>query len=80
MVEQQDPAPSSLVHDGAMVTLTMSAPPDIEALLGLVAQEPAYQSLKPEYKKVLDAFLGNPSVSRSMDAQDTPSSSGNPDK
>jgi beta-lactam-binding protein with PASTA domain len=79
-VEQQDPAPSSLVHDGAMVTLTMSAPPDIEALLGLVAQEPAYQSLKPEYKKVLDAFLGNPSVSRSMDAQDTPSSSGNPDK
>jgi beta-lactam-binding protein with PASTA domain len=71
-VELQDPAPSSLVHRGALVTLTVSVPPDIEALLGLVAKEPAYQNLKPEYKRILDAFLVNPSISRSMDNPSTP--------
>jgi len=73
-VELQDPAPNSVVHRNALVTLTVSAPPDIEALLSLAAKEPAYQNLKPEYKTVLDAFLGNPSVSRSMDSPSTPNS------
>jgi len=72
-VEQQVPAPNSPVRRGGVVTLTVSRPPDIEGLLGLVAKEPAYQSLKPEYKTFLDAFLGNPSVSRSMDNPSTPS-------
>jgi hypothetical protein len=67
-VEQQNPAPNSLVHDDAQVMLTMSAPSlDFGALLGLVAKEPAYQNLKPEYKNVLDAFMGNPNVTRGMD-------------
>ena len=67
-VEQQSPAPNSLVHDDAQVMLTMSAPSlDVGALLGLVTKEPAYQNLKPEYKNVLDAFLGNPGVTRGMD-------------
>jgi len=67
-VEQQNPAANSLVHDDAVVMLTVSMPAlDLGALLGLVTKAPAYQNLKPEYKKVLDAFMGNPSVSRSME-------------
>ncbi len=66
-VDQQDPAANSPVHRGAVVTLTVSTPPDIGALLGLVSKEPAYQNLKPEYKNVLAAFLGNPSTPRSME-------------
>ena len=77
-VEQQDPAPNSPVHHGAVVTLTVSRPPDIQALLGLVANEPAYKNLKPEYKSFLDAFLGNPSTSRSMEPQDAPSGTAAP--
>ena len=79
-VEQQDPAANSPTHRGAIVTLTVSMPPDITALVGLAAKEPAYQNLKPEYKNVLDAFLGNPSVSRSMDSPSTPNSPGIPNK
>jgi hypothetical protein len=71
-VEQQDPPANSFVHRNAIVTLTVSMPPDIESLLGLAAKEPAYQNLKPEYKNVLDAFLGNPSTPRSMDSPSTP--------
>ena len=72
-VEQQDPPPNSPVRRGALVTLTVSTGPNISVLLGLVAKEPAYQNLKPEYKSVLDAFLGNPSTPRSMEpAPDTP--------
>jgi hypothetical protein len=71
-VEQQDPPPNSLLHRNAIVTLTVSMPPDIESLLGLAAKDPAYQNLKPEYKNVLDAFLGNPSTPRSMDSPSTP--------
>ena len=66
-VDQQDPAANSPLHRGAVVTLTVSTPPDVSALLGLVSKEPAYQNLKPEYKNVLDAFLGNPSTPRSME-------------
>jgi hypothetical protein len=72
-VEQQDPAANSAVHVNSVVTLTVSTPPDVEGLLGMVAKEPAYQNLKPQYKKVLDAFLGNPSTPRSMDSPDSPS-------
>jgi beta-lactam-binding protein with PASTA domain len=77
-VEQQDPAANSLVHRNTMVTLMVSTPPDIGALLGLAAKEPAYQKLKPEYKNVLDAFLGNPSTPRSMDSPSTPSTPNSP--
>ncbi len=66
-VEQQDPAPNAAVRRGALVTLTVTIGPNVPALLGLVAKEPAYQNLKPEYKNVLDAFLGNPSTPRSME-------------
>jgi hypothetical protein len=58
----------------------VATPADIEGLLGMVAKESAYQNLKPEYKKVLDAFMGNPSVSRSMADQDVPNSPSNPTK
>lgn len=66
-VEQQDPAANSPLRRGAVVTLTVSTAPDVSALLSLAAKEPAYQNLKPEYKNVLDAFLGNPSTPRSME-------------
>ena len=79
-VEEQSPAANSSVHRGAMVTLTVSTPPDISALLGSVAQEPAYQNLNPQYKKVLDQFLGNPSTSRSMDSARTPTTQNVPGK
>lgn len=70
-VESQDPPPNTLVHDDKVVTLRVASPGDIAGLLGLVSKEPAYQNLKPEYKKVLDAFLANPSISGSMDDQST---------
>jgi len=79
-VEQQDPTANSSTHRGAIVTLTVSMPPDIGALLGLVAKDSAYQNLKPEYKKVLDAFLANPSTPRSMDSASTPDSPSTPTK
>jgi beta-lactam-binding protein with PASTA domain len=74
-VEQQDPAPNTPVRSGALVTLTVSTGPDIDisGLVGLVKKQPAYQNLQPDYKNVLDAFLGNPSTPRSMEpAQDLP--------
>ena len=80
-VEQQDPAANASVHRNTMVTLTVSTPPDISAILGVAQQEPAYQKLKPQYKKILDTFLGNPSTPRSMD-EDTnaPNTSSQPVK
>ena len=77
-VEQQDPAANSSVHRDSTVTLIVSRPQDISALLGMVAKEPAYQNLKPEYKKALDAFLGNPSTPRGMDSPSVPSSPSTP--
>jgi beta-lactam-binding protein with PASTA domain len=76
-IEEQNPPANSTVSPNTMVTLSVStySGPDIGALLGLVEKEPAYQKLKPEYKKVLDAFLGNPSTPRSMDEAPAP---GNP--
>jgi len=56
-VVQQDPPPSTLVRHDASVMLTVTAPPDVGVLLGLVTKEPAYQKLNPEYRNVLDAFL-----------------------
>jgi beta-lactam-binding protein with PASTA domain len=79
-VALQDPAPNSLVHRGALVTLTVSVPRDIEALLGSVAKEAAYQNLKPEYQNILKQFLGDPSISRSMDMPSTPNSPSTPTK
>jgi beta-lactam-binding protein with PASTA domain len=72
-VASQSPAAGSPVHEGGLVTLTVSTPANIEALVGLAAQEPAYQKLKPEYKGILNLFLDNPAVSRSMADQDVPS-------
>jgi beta-lactam-binding protein with PASTA domain len=56
-VVQQYPPANSTVHHDMVVTLTVTAPPDVGALLGLVTKEPAYQKLNPEYRNVLDAFL-----------------------
>lgn len=73
-VSEQAPAAQSPVQDNATVTLVVSTPPDIGGLLGFVSQQPAYQKLKPEYKSVLDAFMGNPSTPRGMgDAPAPPS-------
>jgi len=78
-VESQSPGAGSLVHEGGLVTLTVSTPAgNIEALVALAAQEPAYQKLKPEYKNILNLFLGNPGVSRSMADEDMPNSPGAP--
>ncbi len=77
-VESQNPGAGSVVHEGGLVTLTVSAPANYEALVDLAAQEPAYQKLKPEYKNILNLFLGNPGVSRSMADQDMPNSPGAP--
>ena len=71
-IEQQEPAANSLMRRGGVVTLTVSTPHDFGGLLGLVSKEPAYQNLKPEYKNVLDAFLGNPSTPRSMEPGPAP--------
>ncbi len=77
-VEGQSPAPNTFVHHDSVVTLNVSGPADIDALLSVVAKEPAYQNLKPSYKTFLDAFLGNPGVARSMEPQDTTSVPGTP--
>lgn len=79
-VEQQDPAPNTAVHPDTLVTLQVSTPPDVSALLGLVSKEPAYQRLKPEYKNALDAFMGNPNTPRSMDPAPAPSAPSAPTK
>jgi len=56
-VTAQSPAAATLVRHDATITLTVQAPPDLTALVGLVTKEPAYEKLKPEYRNVLDAFL-----------------------
>jgi beta-lactam-binding protein with PASTA domain len=65
-VEQQNPAANTSVDPNTVVTLTVSTPPDVGGLIALAQKEPAYRNLKPEYKNILDAFLGNPSTPRSM--------------
>jgi beta-lactam-binding protein with PASTA domain len=71
-IEGQTPEPNTPVHRDTLVTLTVSRSElDVSALLALVAKEPAYQNLKPEYKNILDAFLGNPGVPRSMEPEST---------
>jgi len=77
-VEAQNPAPNSLVPHDAIVTLNVSGPADFDALLSVVAKEPAYQNLDPKYKKFLDLFLNNPGVSRSMEPEDAPAAPGTP--
>jgi hypothetical protein len=44
------------------VSLTVEVGPDISALLGVATQEPAYEKLNPEYRKVLDEFLKPPAA------------------
>ena len=56
-VTAQSPVATSLVRQDSVVTITVSAPPDLSALVGAVTKEPAYQNLKPEYRQVLDSFL-----------------------
>lgn len=56
-VTAQSPVATSLVRRDSVVTITVSAPPDLTALVGAVTKEPAYQNLKPEYRQVLDSFL-----------------------
>jgi len=75
-VEAQDPAPNTPVHQGTVVTLTVTTPRvDIGSILGLVAKEPAYQKLNSEYKNILDAFIGDPTSTR--DVGMAPSNPGN---
>jgi beta-lactam-binding protein with PASTA domain len=56
-VVQQYPPANTMVHHDVVETLTVTAPPDVGVLLGLVTKEPAYQHLNPEYRNVLDQFL-----------------------
>ena len=56
-VVQQYPPANSGVRKDTTVTLTVTAPPDVGALLGVVTKEPGYQNLNPEYRNVLDQFL-----------------------
>lgn len=56
-VTAQSPVAATLVHPDALVTLTVQAPPNWTALVGLVTKEPAYEKLNPEYRQVLDTFL-----------------------
>jgi beta-lactam-binding protein with PASTA domain len=62
-VVNQDIAPNTLVRHDTNVTLTVTAPPDVTALLNLMTKEPAYQQLNPEYRGIVDAFLGNGNAS-----------------
>jgi hypothetical protein len=58
-VVQQDPPANSLVHHDAVVTLTVTMPPpEFGMLLGLVSKDPSYGKLNPEYRQILDQFLG----------------------
>jgi beta-lactam-binding protein with PASTA domain len=56
-VVAQAPVAATLVHRGSVVTLTVETPRDWSALVGLVAKEPAYAKLDPQYRQVLDNFL-----------------------
>jgi len=56
VVQQNPPATSVVRHDSA-VMLTVSSPPDLGKLIGMVTKEPAYQKLNPEYRNILDGFL-----------------------
>jgi beta-lactam-binding protein with PASTA domain len=57
-VTAQSPLPTTPARRGQMVMITVAMPPDLGAFLGLVTKEPAYQKLNPEYKGILDQFLG----------------------
>ena len=57
-VTAQSPAPTTPARRGQMVMITVAMPPDLGAFLGLVTKEPAYTKLNPEYKGILDQFLG----------------------
>jgi len=57
-VTAQSPLATTLVRRATTVTLTVATPPDVSAFLGLVTKEPGYQKLNPEYKGILDQFLG----------------------
>jgi beta-lactam-binding protein with PASTA domain len=59
-VKQQTPAANTLVRQDSVVTLTVEAPPNVGALLGMATKDPAYQKLNPEYRNVLDQFLNVP--------------------
>ena len=56
-VVTQAPSANTVVRRGQVVTLTVSTPPDLSALVGQVTKEPAYTKLNPEYRQYLDAFL-----------------------
>jgi beta-lactam-binding protein with PASTA domain len=56
-VMTQSPAPNTPVHRGALITLTVTTPPDLAGLVGMVTKEPAYNKLNPEYRQYLDQFL-----------------------
>lgn len=56
-VVQQNPPANTMVRDDAAVMLTVTAPPDLSAVLGAVSKDPVYQKLNPEYRDVLNTFL-----------------------
>jgi len=61
-IKQQTPAPNTPLRPDAVVTLIVEAPPDLGALVGMATQEPAYEKLNPEYRKILDQFLNKPNA------------------
>jgi len=56
-VVQQNPLANSMVRHDTAVMLTVTAPPDLGAVLGAVSKDPAYQKLNPEYRNILNTFL-----------------------
>lgn len=56
-VLQQDPPEKTAVWRGDTVNLVVAAAPDLGALTTLFTQQPAYQKLSPEHRKLIDEFL-----------------------
>jgi len=56
-VLQQDPPEKTPVWRGDTVNLVVAAAPDLGALMALFTQQPAYQKLSPENRKLIDEFL-----------------------
>jgi len=71
-IKQQTPAPNTPVRPDAVVTLIVEAPPDLGALVGMATQEPAYEKLNPEYRKILDQFLNKPNATGNPPAAPNP--------
>ena len=56
-VLQQSPPANTPVFSGDTVSLTVASTPDLGALTSLLTQQPDYQKLSPEHRKIIDQFL-----------------------